>query len=55
MFTYNPETQQLYINSIKLCLTMNKKYQLNMEKCDNKNEGQKWKLEHLKNERVKIF
>lgn len=55
MFTYEIETQHLRIRSIDKCLTMNEDLQLSMEKCDKKDEGQKWKLEYLKEERLKIF
>lgn len=55
MFTFNPNNTQLYIRHVNKCLTMDKKLQLHMEKCDSKNEGQKWKLEHLKEDRVEDF
>lgn len=55
MFTYDTETQKLRIRSLEKCLTMNKKLNLSMAKCDDKDEGQKWKLEHLKEDRLKIF
>lgn len=55
MFTFDFDKQQLKMRSAKKCLAMTKKFNIVMENCDSKKDGQKWKLEHLKKDRLKEF
>ncbi|XP_070490427.1 putative polypeptide N-acetylgalactosaminyltransferase 9 [Chironomus tepperi] len=51
-FMYEPSTQHLILKSNVKCLEMTKDFNLSIEKCDKKNEAQKWKLENFDSKKL---